>query len=66
MLDRKELRDHPLRIGLSTSVRVDISDRNGAPLGAPTANHEMRGDPGAEGVPETEQTIARILEENGG
>jgi hypothetical protein len=55
-----------LRIGLSTSVRVDISDRNGAPLGAPTANHEMRGDPGAEGVPETEQTIARILEENGG
>jgi membrane fusion protein (multidrug efflux system) len=66
VLDPKELREHPLRIGLSASVRVDISDRSGAPLGAPTANHEMRGDPGAEGVPETEQTIARILEENGG
>ncbi|RXZ36160.1 HlyD family efflux transporter periplasmic adaptor subunit [Oxalobacteraceae bacterium CAVE-383] len=34
-LDPKELKDHPLRIGLSTVVTVDTHDRSGAILGAP-------------------------------
>jgi membrane fusion protein (multidrug efflux system) len=33
-LDPKELAAHPLRIGLSTTVKVDISDTNGPVLGA--------------------------------
>jgi len=32
-LDAKELAAHPLRIGLSTTVKVDISDKNGPVLG---------------------------------
>jgi membrane fusion protein (multidrug efflux system) len=34
-LDPKELRAHPLRIGLSATVKVDIRNRDGAVLGAP-------------------------------
>ncbi|MES2103357.1 MAG: HlyD family efflux transporter periplasmic adaptor subunit [Pseudomonadota bacterium] len=34
-LDAKELADHPLRVGLSTVVTVDISHADGAMLGAP-------------------------------
>ena len=34
-LDPKELAEHPLRIGLSTSVTLDISHLDGATLGAP-------------------------------
>jgi membrane fusion protein (multidrug efflux system) len=33
-LDPKELKEHPLRIGLSTTVSVDISKTDGAVLGA--------------------------------
>ncbi len=31
-IDAKELQEHPLRVGLSTSVKVDTHDRNGAVL----------------------------------
>jgi len=34
-LDPKELAEHPLRIGLSTTATVDTHDRNGPVLGAP-------------------------------
>jgi membrane fusion protein (multidrug efflux system) len=34
-LDPQELKDHPLRIGLSTVVTVDTHERGGATLGAP-------------------------------
>jgi membrane fusion protein (multidrug efflux system) len=34
-LDPQELAEHPLRIGLSTTVTVDTHDRAGAMLGAP-------------------------------
>lgn len=33
-LDPKELAAHPLRVGLSTEVRIDISEQDGAALGA--------------------------------
>ncbi|MGO4382242.1 HlyD family efflux transporter periplasmic adaptor subunit [Pseudoduganella sp. RAF19] len=35
-LDPKELAAHPLRIGLSTTVKVDIRDTSGPVLGAPS------------------------------
>jgi membrane fusion protein (multidrug efflux system) len=31
-LDAKELQDHPLRVGLSTAIKVDTHERNGAVL----------------------------------
>jgi membrane fusion protein (multidrug efflux system) len=65
MLEPDELREHPLRLGLSVSVKVDVSNPGGAPLGAPTAAHSIRGDAGTESSPETEAIIARILSANG-
>jgi len=35
-LDQKQLSDHPLRIGLSTLVTVDTTDRDGAVLATQT------------------------------
>ena len=65
MLEPQELRDHPLRLGLSVAVKVDIRNAGGAPLGAPTAGTSMRGDAGTDGGPATEAIIARILADNG-
>lgn len=64
LLDPRELREHPLRLGLSVAVKVDIRSANGAPLGAPTAGSSMRGDAGSDGGPATEAIIARILADN--
>src|ERR1700744_6366755 len=44
MLDPQELREHPLRLGLSVAVKVDVRNASGAPLGAPTAGNSMLGD----------------------
>ena len=65
ILDPQELRDHPLRLGLSVSVKADIRNAPGAALGAPTAANSMRGDAGSDGGPATEEIIARILADNG-
>ena len=65
MLDPQELREHPLRLGLSVSVKADIRNATGAPLGAPTAANSVRGDAGSDGGPATEAIIARILAANG-
>jgi membrane fusion protein (multidrug efflux system) len=63
-LDPKELRDHPLRVGLSVDVSVDISDTSGSMVATP-ATHEVRGDAGSDGGAATEALIRRILSENG-
>ena len=63
-LDPKELQDHPLRVGLSVDVSVDISDKSG-PVVATEATKEMRGDVGDDGGSETEALIRRILTANG-
>jgi membrane fusion protein (multidrug efflux system) len=63
-LDPKELQDHPLRVGLSVDVSVDISDKSG-PVVATEATKEMRGDVGDDGGLETDALIHRILTENG-
>lgn len=64
-LDPAEVRSHPLRIGLSAAVSIDVSDTTGAALGAAATVREWRADPGNDGGPETDQLIARILEQNG-
>ena len=40
-LDAKELERHPLRVGLSTTTRVDTRDRSGAVLAAEPARHPI-------------------------
>ncbi|TFW01433.1 HlyD family efflux transporter periplasmic adaptor subunit [Oxalobacteraceae bacterium OM1] len=37
-IDRKELAEHPLRIGLSMRAVVDLHDQSGAPVGGTAAN----------------------------
>lgn len=63
-LDPKELRDHPLRVGLSTSVSVDVSDTSGSVLGSPKPLRKMQGDMGDDGTREANAAIARVLTEN--
>jgi membrane fusion protein (multidrug efflux system) len=64
-LDPKELRDHPLRIGLSVDVSVDISDISGPVVGSGTTSQEIRGDAGDGGGAQTDALIKRILSQNG-
>ncbi len=64
-LDPKELHDHPLRIGLSVDVGVDVRDASGPMLASGASTHEMRGDNGDDGGPETDALIRHILSRNG-
>jgi membrane fusion protein, multidrug efflux system len=63
-LDPAELKDHPLRVGLSVDVSVDVRDTSG-PAMATAATHEVRGDAGDDGGAATEALIRRILAANG-
>src|SRR5690606_11552944 len=63
-LDPKDLREHPLRIGLSVRAEVNLRDRSGAVMGASTLNREAATDAGAIEAA-TDQAIARILPEHG-
>jgi membrane fusion protein (multidrug efflux system) len=65
-LDPKELRDHPLRVGLSVNASVDISDTSGSLLGSVKPLRNLKGDPGDGGGPELETEIRNILTQNGG
>jgi len=65
-LDPRELRDHPLRVGLSASVSVDISDTSGSALGSPAQFRRMESAPPDEGMRAANTLIARVLAENGG
>ena len=62
-LDPAELRDHPLRIGLSVDVSVDIRDRSGAMIGS--ANTQiLRGDVDT-GAQLADRLVAQIFAQNG-
>jgi membrane fusion protein (multidrug efflux system) len=63
-LDPKELQDHPLRVGLSVDVSVDVSDTSGSMAALP-AKEIVRGDAGNDGGARTEALIQRILKQNG-
>jgi len=64
-LDPKELRDHPLRVGLSVNASVDISDTSGSSVASAVAARTMRGDVGDDGGPQADALIQRILRQNG-
>jgi membrane fusion protein (multidrug efflux system) len=64
-LDPKELRDHPLRLGLSVDVSVDVSDTSGQSIGLTTPQRVMQSDPNDGGGPALDALIQRILKQNG-
>jgi len=62
-LDPKELRAHPLRIGLSTKVEVDTSNRSG-PLVATASAPAGGTQPSLNGGPAVDATVKRIIAAN--
>jgi membrane fusion protein (multidrug efflux system) len=65
-LDPKELAEHPLRIGLSTTVTVDVTHTDGPMLGAPMPatpvySTQALNQPVAEGEAGADKIIARNL-----
>jgi membrane fusion protein (multidrug efflux system) len=64
-LDPKELRDHPLRVGLSVDVSVYVGDTSGQAIGLTTPQRVMQSDPNDGGGPQLEALIKRILRQNG-
>lgn len=64
-LDPKELRDHPLRVGLSVDVEVDVRDTSGSSVGAPSVKHEVRGYIGDYSDASIDRLIKQILAQNG-
>jgi len=64
-VDPKELRDHPLRVGLSVDVSVDVRDTSGSAVASNALVHEVRGEAGDDGGAATDALIKRILSQNG-
>ncbi|MDC6130558.1 HlyD family secretion protein, partial [Burkholderia gladioli] len=62
-LDPQELERHPLRIGLSMQVDVDIKDESGSQLGS-VQNSVYQTDVFAKYGDEADAEIARIIEQN--
>jgi membrane fusion protein (multidrug efflux system) len=64
-LDPAELRDHPLRVGLSVTVSVDVHDQSGPMIGTAAQSREMRADVNDTGNQLADRLIAQILAQNG-
>jgi membrane fusion protein (multidrug efflux system) len=64
--DKSELQKHPLRIGLSTSVRVDTRDQSGPFLSATVRPPEPEDSTRRIGIAYADALIARIVAANGG
>ena len=62
-LDPADLKEHPLRIGLSASVRVDVRDQSG-PLVSSAPPTVMRSEAGGDTTAEADALIAHILAAN--
>jgi membrane fusion protein (multidrug efflux system) len=64
-LDPNELQKHPLRVGLSTSVKVDTHDRNGAVLAtAPVTKPVAETDVYASDFAKAEAEANEVVKEN--
>ena len=63
-LDAGELREHPLRVGLSVAVKVNIADTTGPLASTKVAGSEMQGDTGEDLSAEADARIARIVKDN--
>jgi membrane fusion protein (multidrug efflux system) len=66
VLDPAEVREHPLRIGLSMHADVDLHDRSGPMLATPSDEVAASMPRHAERDPEVEATIARVIAQNSG
>ncbi|HZQ40786.1 MAG TPA: HlyD family efflux transporter periplasmic adaptor subunit [Rhizomicrobium sp.] len=64
-LDPDELRDHPLRVGLSVTVDADVHDQSGALITTKVGPGTTRANTGEDSGPVADALIARILKENG-
>jgi membrane fusion protein, multidrug efflux system len=64
-LDPAELKDNPLRVGLSVSADVDVTDQSGPRVAVTPVNSVMRGDTGEDVGPEVDALVAKILTDNG-
>lgn len=64
-LDPRELRDHPLRVGLSVTVDVDVHDKSGPLIGTAAQSHEVRADVNDAGNQLADQLVAQIFAQNG-
>lgn len=62
-LDTAELREHPLRIGLSVAVVIDISDTTGALMSQASLAADTRAESGDASL-QADRIVARILAQN--
>jgi membrane fusion protein (multidrug efflux system) len=66
LLDPNELRAHPLRIGISTTVRVDLRDTSGPLMSTAVRNVPLPKGVSAADDPNVDARIASIISENAG
>jgi len=64
-LDPEELKAHPLRVGLSVNVSVDIKDTSGSVISSRITAADTRADLGENSNAKADRAIAQILAENG-
>jgi membrane fusion protein (multidrug efflux system) len=65
-LDPKELKAHPLRVGLSTSVSVDLHDTSGPLMTTAVRNVAQPTQASAGDDPAVDERIAAIIADNAG
>ena len=65
-LDEKELQQHPLRVGLSMTVKVDVRDSSGALVASQVRSQPIPQQASLGQDPAVEQRIARIVQANTG
>jgi membrane fusion protein, multidrug efflux system len=66
LLDENELKAHPLRVGLSTTVRVDLHDTSGLMMSTVVRNVPLPTQPSAGDDPAVDARIASIIADNAG
>jgi membrane fusion protein, multidrug efflux system len=64
-LDPEELKTHPLRVGLSVNVSVDVKDISGSVISSRITAADTRADLGEDSNAKADRAIAQILAENG-
>jgi membrane fusion protein, multidrug efflux system len=66
LLDPQELKAHPLRIGLSTTVRVDLHNTSGPLMSTAVRNVPLPKQVSAGDDPSVDTLIASIIADNAG
>ena len=65
-LDPQELKDHPLRVGLSVAVDADMRDQSGPLVTTRVGGGITRANTGEDSGPVADAMIAKVLRQNGG